>query len=183
MLKNTNHSYGSMAMIMHWLMAVVIFAMFGLGYWMTGLSYYDHWYHAAPEIHKAVGMLLLGVLLFRTGWRWLNVRPALAGKVWEQMAALSVHRLHYVLMFSVMISGYLIPTAEGVGIDIFGWFTVPAMLMLDKQQADLIGEIHWFSAWVLMGLAALHAVAALKHHWIDHDATLLSMLGVSVNRH
>jgi len=38
------------------------------------------------------------------------------------LAALTVHRSHYVLMFIVLVAGYLIPTAEGVGIDLFGWF-------------------------------------------------------------
>ncbi|MDQ6982812.1 MAG: cytochrome b/b6 domain-containing protein, partial [Mariprofundus sp.] len=119
----------------------------------------------------------------------INTRPELMGAWWEQVVALSVHRLHYVLMFTVLISGYLIPTAEGVGVDVFGWFTVPATLTFDKQQADLIGndlignnligKIHWASAWAMMGLAGLHSGAALKHHLIDKDITLLRMLGIA----
>jgi len=160
-------------------MALALFGMFALGLWMTDLVYYDRWYHDAPEIHKGIGILLLIVLLFRFFWRLINTRPELIGAWWEQVVALSVHRLHYVLMFTVLITGYLIPTAEGVGIDVFGWFTVPATLMFDKQQADLIGNIHRVSAWAMMGLAGLHAGAALKHHVIDKDITLLRMLGIT----
>jgi len=189
MLRNTSISYGWLSIVLHWLMALALFGMFVLGFWMTELTYYDRWYHDAPEIHKSIGILLLIVLLFRFFWRLINTRPELMGVWWEQVVALLVHRLHYVLMFTVLISGYLIPTAEGAGVDVFGWFTVPATLTFDKQQAaligndlignDLIGKIHWASAWAMMGLAGLHSGAALKHHWIDKDITLLRMLGIA----
>nr|WP_231368513.1 cytochrome b [Mariprofundus ferrooxydans] len=180
-LRNTSTSYGLVAIMIHWFMAVAIPAMFALGIWMTGLTYYDRWYHDAPEIHKSIGMLLLFLLLFRVIWRVINRPPVLLGLWWEKRLALTVHQLHYLLMFIVMLSGYLIPTAEGVGIDVFGWFTVPATFSFDKQQADLIGSIHRISAWAIMGLTILHAAAALKHHWIDKDITLLRMLGISRN--
>jgi len=179
MLRNTISSYGLVSIMLHWLMAIAIFAMFALGYWMTTLTYYDRWYHDAPDIHKAIGGLLLLLLLFRFVWRLLNPRLELLGAWWEQMVALSVQRLHYVLMFTVLITGYLIPTAEGVGIDVFGLFTLPATLSFDQQQADFIGKIHWASAWAMMALAGLHAGAAMKHHLIDKDITLLRMLGMA----
>jgi len=177
-LKNTAGSYGWVSIGLHWGMALTIFGMFALGVWMRTLGYYETWYHEAPAIHKSIGILLLFALIFRLGWRLINVRPELLGLWWEKLVALAVHRLHYLLMFTVMLSGYLIPTAEGVGIDMFGWFTVPATFNFDKQQADMIGIIHWASAWAMMGLAAMHAGAALKHHVIDKDITLLRMLGI-----
>ena len=162
---------------MHWLMAVMIFGMFGLGLWMVELNYYDSWYHDAPYIHKAVGMLLLFMLLFRLIWRLINIRPNLMGETWEQIIALMVHRSHYILLFAITITGYLIPTAEGVGIDLFGLFTVPASFSFTKAEADLIGLLHRYIAWAVIALAAAHAGAALKHHFIDKDTTLLRMLG------
>ena len=158
-------------------MAVIIFAMFGLGLWMVELGYYDSWYHDAPYIHKAIGMLLLFALIFRFGWRLSNKRPNLMGAAWEQFIALLVHRSHYLLLFAITISGYLIPTAEGVGIDVFGLFEVPASFSFTKKEADLIGMIHLYVAWAIIGLTSAHAAAALKHHFIDKDITLLRMLG------
>ena len=176
-LRNTSTSYGLIAIVMHWLMAVVIFAMFGLGLWMVELNYYDSWYHDAPYLHKAMGMLLLLALIFRFAWRLSNPRPELMGQAWEKIVALAVHRLHYVLVLLALLSGYLIPTAQHVGIDVFGWFTVPALMSLGKSEADLVGLLHFYSAWAVIGLAAAHAGAALKHHVIDQDMTLLRMLG------
>ena len=181
MLRNTSTSYGLVSIVLHWLIAVVIFGMFGLGLWMVELGYYDNWYHDAPYIHKAIGMLLLFALIFRFVWRLINNRPNLMGAAWEQLIALLVHRMHYLLLFAITITGYLIPTAEGVGIDVFGWFTVPASFSFTKTEADLIGLIHLYVAWAVIGLAAAHAGAALKHHFIDKDITLLRMLGQTNN--
>jgi len=176
-LRNTSQSYGLVAITMHWLMAFIIFAMFGLGLWMVELNYYDSWYHDAPYIHKAVGMLLLFLLIFRFSWRLSNTRPKLMGETWEKFIALLVHRSHYLLLFGITITGYLIPTAEGVGIDIFGLFTIPATFSFSKDEADLIGLIHLYIAWAVIALTFAHAGAALKHHFIDKDITLLRMLG------
>ena len=179
MLKNSRTQFGWVAIALHWSMALAIFAMFVLGFWMVELDYYDSWYHDAPYIHKAVGMLLLFMLFFRIVWVLANVKPDIMGAAWERLIALIVHRTHYVLMLVLMITGYLIPTANGVGIDVFGWFTVPASLGFTKEEADLVGKIHWATAWAMMGLAGMHAAAALKHHVIDKDATLLRMLGLN----
>jgi len=177
-VRNTEHAYGSVAIVMHWLMALAIFGMFALGLWMRTLDYYDAWYHRAPYIHKSVGMLLLFLLIFRLVWLATNAKPAIIGKPWEQISALAVHRMHYVLMVIIMLTGYLIPTAKGIGVDVFDWFTVPAMPANIPQQADVAGIIHLWSAWMLIGLALLHSGAALKHHFVDRDETLLRMFGI-----
>ncbi|MDQ6952734.1 MAG: cytochrome b [Mariprofundaceae bacterium] len=177
-LFNQTDRYGWVAIAIHWLMAWAVVGMFALGVWMRTLGYYDSWYHHAPELHKSIGILLLALLLFRWLWRLLNIRPELMGEAWEQVIALSVHRLHYVLLFLLMVTGYLIPTAEGVGIDVFGWFTVPALITFDKDTTDLLGIMHQYLAWSAMALACLHGAAALKHHIIDKDHTLRRMLGL-----
>ncbi|EPB8012941.1 cytochrome b [Pseudomonas aeruginosa] len=49
------------------------------------------------------------------------------------------------------------------------------------DQADVAGEIHLYLAWALVVFAVLHALAALKHHFVDRDPTLKRMLGRSSN--
>lgn len=175
--RNTRQGYGSISILLHWLVAVAVVGLFGLGIWMVDLGYYDPWYQRAPDIHRSIGVLLFAVLLLRLAWRYGNPAPAPLGKAWEQKSARLVHLLLYLLILALTVSGYLISTADGRAIDVFGLFSVPATLSGLEQQEDIAGEIHEILAWILIALSALHALAALKHHFIDHDATLKRMLG------
>ncbi|MFQ5636111.1 MAG: cytochrome b [Gammaproteobacteria bacterium] len=178
-LLNTENSYGAPAVIVHWLSAAIIIGMFGLGYWMVDLDYYSSWYRRAPDIHKSVGMLFAIVFVFRLALRIFSPEPAPVGgtPAWQTRIAHAVHRLFYVLIGCHLIAGYLISTADGRPISVFGWFDVPATITWIPAQEDVAGDIHWYLALSIMSLAGLHALAALKHHFFDRDETLRRMLG------
>jgi cytochrome b561 len=122
-------------------------------------------------------VLLFLVVVLRLSWRSFNPRPEPLGNRLEQRMAKLAHRTLYALLLMLMASGYLISTAEGDPIEVFGWFGVPATLHGLQGQADIAGEIHELLAFTLIGLVAVHAGAALKHHFIDRDRTLGRMLG------
>ena len=177
MLKNTDQSYGWISIAIHWLMVLMIFFMFGLGLYMVELSYYDAWYKGSLELHKSLGLLALAILLLRTGWRFSNIRPAhLPGPRWEQRSAQLMHLGLYVVMFILMISGYLISTADGRAIAVFELFNVPALPQSVENQEDIAGEIHAILAWMLMVMSAMHALAAIKHELINKDHGLKRIL-------
>mgnify|MGYP003507926535 FL=1 len=177
--RNSSSAYGLLSIVLHWLMAVGVFGMFALGLWMVELDYYSRWYKQAPDLHKSIGLCLLALMLLRFGWRQLSPRPLpLASHTASiQRVSKAVHLLLYVGLLALMLSGYLISTAEGRGISVFGWFEVPASLTSIPDQEDLAGEVHFWLAWAVVVFAGLHALAALKHHFIDRDATLSRMLG------
>lgn len=85
--------------------------------------------------------------------------------------------LLYLILFAIIISGYLISTADGQPISVFDWFSVPAVFT-GREQADLAGDVHLYLAWAVVVLSLLHAAGALKHHFIDKDITLKRMLGI-----
>jgi len=178
--RNSDQQWGLVSMVFHWLSALVIIGLFALGLWMTSLDYYDRWYEVAPDIHRSMGVLLFGFTLLRLLWRrWETVPQALPNqRRWEIGAAHGVHILLYLLLFSIMISGYLISTADGQGVQVFGWFEVPASIYGHHNQEDLAGEIHEWLAFFMIALVLLHSAAALKHHFLDRDATLRRMLGL-----
>lgn len=176
MWRDTADTYGQLSILLHWLIAGVVSGLFALGLWMVGLDYYDAWYHRAPALHKGIGVLLLGVMLLRAAWRCGNPQPRLSGTPLQRGLARAMHRSLYGLLFAVIISGYLISTADGRPVDVFGLMQLPATLSGLEQQEDIAGIFHKVLAMLMMALAALHALAALKHHLIDHDRTLLRML-------
>ena len=177
MWRNTPGSYGHVSIALHWLIATTTFGLFALGLWMVELDYYDGWYQRAPDIHKSTGMLLFAAALLRVLWRYSNPRPAPLGTTLEKHTAVLVHSGLDILLFIVMISGYLISTADNRAIEVFSLFSVPATIAGLDNQADIAGAVHTWLAYALTGLAAVHAMAALKHHYIDRDNTLRRMLG------
>lgn len=168
-------------MFLHWIFAIAVYAMFGIGLWMVTLSYYDGWYHQAPELHKSIGVLLMMGLVIRVVWRRISPPPP-APKHHTRLTRLSATTAHialYALLFAILISGYLISTADGKPISVFGIFEIPATLADAGSQADTAGTLHLWLAWSIVILSVLHGLAALKHHFIDKDDTLKRMLGRS----
>lgn len=181
MLRNTKTAYGWVAILLHWIMALTIFAMFGLGLYMVELTYYDAWYKGSLDLHKSIGILLLALLFIRTLWRCININPDSADEHASKFELKSAHLVHlglYLLMFTLMISGYLISTADGRGINVFEVFTVPAIPFAVDNQEDIAGQIHEILAWALIVLAGIHGLAAIKHHFINKNNTLVRMFKV-----
>lgn len=179
--RNGAGTYGTFPIALHWLMAIAIFGLFALGLWMRSLTYYDAWYDPAPALHKSIGVLLFAALLLRLGWRLTDPPPTPLASLsrFERQASILVHWTFYALLFSIVASGYLISTADGRPIEVFGLFSIPALVSGLPSQADIAGAIHLTLAWCVIVLACVHALAALKHHFFDRDRTLLRMLGQS----
>jgi len=185
-IKNDQENYGLISKLLHWLIALATFGLFGLGLWMTDLGYYDEWYQKAPKLHEGIGVFLFIFLIIRIVWRWISPLPEPVStlKKWERTGSHFAHSLLNLLLLVITISGYLIITAKGEPVHVFDLFIVPATNLNDifyleglANQEDLAGEIHYYVAWGLIVLAGIHALAAFKHHFIDKDRTLDRMLG------
>lgn len=178
MLKDSETNYGLISKSIHWLSALAIIGLFGLGFWMVDLTYYSQWYKTAPDIHKSIGVLLLILTVFRLLWKLLTPSPLSLDEhsLLVKRATHITHYFIYVLMIVTMISGYFISTADGRGIEVFNMFVVPSLGELFINQEDIAGFIHEWLAYSLIALTTMHALAALKHHFIDKDSTLKRMI-------
>ena len=87
-----------------------------------------------------------------------------------------MHWFLVVLLVVLPVTGYLISTSEGAGIDIFGLFEVPAFFDISAGTRDLAIDLHYYLAYGGIALVGLHAGAALKHTFIDKGSTLVRML-------
>ncbi len=178
--RNTGNRWGLVSIGFHWLMAVAVIGLFGVGLYMVDLGYMDPLRNVLPHWHRSVGLLLGVALVLRLLWRLVSPPPAPlpAHTRFEHLAAHSAHWLLYTLMLVMVISGYLISTADGRGVAVFEWFRVPAITGDVDGLEDLAGDWHRWMGWTLVILAGLHALAALKHHFLDRDDTLRRMLGM-----
>lgn len=180
----TVNSYSLLAVIFHWLAVPLVLGLFGLGLWMDSLDYYHAWYQKAPQLHVALGVtlaiLIFGRIIYRTLARYPSSLPTHAR--WERISARIAHVFLYLLMVGMFVTGYLIITAEGDPLSVYGWFEVPSVISSDANLQDIAGEIHEYAAFVLIGLVVIHALAALKLHFFDKDDTLRRMLGLRPRR-
>lgn len=176
-LTNTDNHYGSVAILLHWGMAILIFGMLGLGLYMTGLpigieklKYYG-W-------HKATGIVVLGLVMFRMVWRIVNRQPLLPGDmpVWQKKVAHAVHFFLYGGMVAMPLSGWLMSSAAGFPVSVYGLFVLPGIIAPDKGMHHLFETVHTWLAYGLMGALMAHIGAAFFHHLVLKDKVLRSMM-------
>ena len=173
--------YTPVAIALHWLLALAIVGMFGVGVYMTDLPISPlriklyNW-------HNWAGITFLALTVLRVLWRVTHRPPALpvavsnAMPAWQTQAYHATHHLMYVLFFIVPLAGWAYSSAAGFPIVWFGQIALPDLLAKNETVAELIKPLHQLSAFALMGLAALHVAAALKHHWVDRDGLMQRML-------
>lgn len=177
-------SYRPIRIITHWVIAAAVIGLFVLGLWMVDLDYYHPWYNRAPDWHRSVGLLLMMALTLRIMWRLFGKRidPIASHNPWEQLIGRLMHSTLDLITLLVIASGYLISTADGRAVAIFDWFAVPALFTGANNQESVAGLWHEWLAIALIVLASLHALAALKHHVVDRDATLRRMCGLRIKK-
>jgi cytochrome b561 len=95
---------------------------------------------------------------------------------WQHHAARVTHLLLYALMVAIPLVGWMYTSAAGFPVVYLKLVQLPDLVSKDKELAALLKLVHKVLAWSLSGVVALHVAAALKHHFIDRDATLGRML-------
>lgn len=175
-LKSTEKGWGPIARLFHWGMLVLFVGILVVGYTMTDLPL-GATKLKVYALHKSVGITLLALAVLRLTWRLGERRPRLPPMPsWQARAAGGAHGLLYVLMFAIPLTGWLFNSAAGFPLQWFRLVNLPALTAADPALKALAREAHEALAAILIGVVVLHAVAALKHHFIDRDDTLRLML-------
>ena len=169
--------YTRTAMSLHWLIALMLFGMFGLGLYMTELP-------LSPtklklySYHKWAGVSVFLLVLLRLTWRITHAPPPLPMSMprWQVTAAAVGHHLLYVLMVIVPLSGWLMSSAKGFQTVWFGVLPLPDLLSKDEALGETLLWVHRWLNYFFMSLVAGHALAAIKHQFADRDGLLSRML-------
>src|SRR3569833_658332 len=172
---STDWRYSETAVFLHWLLAVLIAGMAGLGWYMMSIEHAPNapWYF---NLHKSIGLLIFGLVLIRAIWR-LGHRPAeLPASLpkWEVVAASITQWLMYACMLLQPITGFLGASYSKSGIIFFG-IRLPTWRTPNHDTAEQFFEIHETLVWILVALVVLHAAAGLKHLLIDRDRVFQRM--------
>jgi cytochrome b561/polyisoprenoid-binding protein YceI len=189
--------YTAVAIVLHWAIAFAIALMIPLGFWMHIQAEHgvatDELFRAF-QLHKSIGLTVLVLSVARLGWRLANPPPPLPEHMpaWERFAAKATHWAFYALTIGLPLSGWLYVSAgwsihENEPLPVptyyFGLFSVPHLFGLPNASegvreaaAETAFTAHWVMAYAMIGLAALHVLAALKHHIFDKDQVLAHMI-------
>lgn len=169
--------YTRTAIALHWIVALLIVGNFLFGLYVEGLPNSPAKLHDLAY-HKWAGMTVLFLSAFRLLWRLWHPAPALPDTMpdWQKKAAHVSHVLLYVLFFATPITGWLFSSATGLKVVYFGVLPIPDLIGRSKEAAHLLHGVHQWLAYSLAAVVALHAGAALRHHYVDRDDVLRRML-------
>ena len=169
--------YTGTAKTLHWLMAILLFGLLALGFYMHDLP-------LSPEKlklyswHKWAGVTAFLLVLVRLAWRVTHLPPALPASMPRimQLAAHAGHFALYALMIAIPLSGWLMSSAKGFQTVWFGVLPIPDLLDKNKELGDLLAVVHKGLNLLFVAVLAGHIGAALKHHFIDKDDILTRIL-------
>ncbi|MDZ4813245.1 MAG: cytochrome b [Pseudomonadota bacterium] len=176
-LKNTTSRFGTLSIGMHWLMLLLLVAVYASielrGYFPRGSDLRA----GLKTWHFMLGLSVFALVFVRLAIRLAGSTPRIQPELpaWQRQFARLMHALLYVFMVVMPVLGWLTLSAEGKPIPFFG-LHLPALIAADKAFADSLNEIHETIGTIGYYLIGLHAAAALFHHYVMHDNTLLRML-------
>jgi cytochrome b561 len=175
-LETVKSHYPLPGRFLHWLMALALAANFMLGTSISAMQLSPQKLQLLAW-HKWAGITLLGLVSLRLLNRLAFPPPAPEpGPAWQRRAAALVHTALYVLMFAIPFSGWLVSSAAGISVVYLGVWELPQLLPKNIEWVDTLKGVHEALNQTLLTLVVLHVAAAMKHHFIDHDRSLIRML-------
>lgn len=180
---NTNEEFGSVTKFFHWSIAILVFTQVIIVN-IKQFFFQEETHRVAAgfligELHKPIGVLVLGLAVLGLIWHTLNRRPKLPPEIpgWQVASARLVHSLLYVLVITMALSGIMMSAAAGYPVNFFhlGTITFGIGKDPDPHVAEHLFNIHKTTASILIALISLHILAALKHHYVDKNNVLRRM--------
>jgi cytochrome b561 len=169
-------TYHAAAKVLHWLTALAVLGLLGVGLWMTGLpiSLLKLQVYAW---HKWIGLAVLTLTVLRLLWRWRHPPPPLPGTIarWERALAPIGHWMLLLLLIAMPVSGWLMSSAAGVAVVWFGILPLPDLVPRNPGLFEALRTSHFVLSRLLMAVVALHVLAVLRHDVVRRDGIFRRM--------
>lgn len=168
--------YDSVTVVLHWLTAILVLALFGSAMAWTYLPR-EMGLRWLSGLHVSFGVALAAVVGARLIWRLTYGRrlQAAPGSRIVHIAARSMHLALYGLLLAQIALGFGIEWLGGGPVSFFGFFDIPSPLAASRDLSSRLENIHGVIAWTMMTLVGGHAIAALWHHYVAKDNVLARM--------
>jgi cytochrome b561 len=167
--------YSSLAIALHWTIAVLIIGMIALGWYMLSVEKQPNsaWLF---DLHKSLGLTVFGLIALRILWRASHRPEGLPDSVpmWQAKLATLIHWLLYAGMIVMPLTGYLGASYSTHPPKFFGLGT-PIWATPNQDLSEQFFTIHGLIAWALVVVISLHVLAGLKHLLIDRDRVFQRM--------
>ena len=176
-LKNTTNRYGSLSIMMHWVMFILIAATFAAiecrVFFEKGTEMRDLF----KAWHFSLGLIILAMVLIRLYFRFTQISPSITPALpnMQQRAAKAGHFLLYAFMLIIPITGWLMLNAYGKPAVLLG-LDLPMLIESNKQIGSYLFDFHETAASAGYLLIGAHAIVSLLHHYVQKDDTLTRML-------
>jgi cytochrome b561 len=175
--RNTTSSWGALSKAFHWIIVLLI-----VNQWLIGRRA-DALPNGLEKLqalgwHKSFGMTILMLAILRLAWRLMNPVPDLAAETrpWERWLARVSHVLLYALLVAMPLTGWMMSSARNFKVSWFKLFQFPDLVAPADETFRQMQHLHHLLFNLLVGVAALHIIGALKHHFIDRNDVLKRML-------
>lgn len=182
---STRTRYDAVAIALHWLTVLAILSLLAMGWIMTSVPPGSATQFMLFQWHKSVGITVLGLTVLRLGWRLAHKAPALPDTMppLEKLAAHLGHVGLYALLFAMPLTGWALVSTSPFNIPtmLYGFIPFPHLVFpaaLGSKaalNADFVNA-HFVGVWLIVALVAVHAAAALRHHFVLRDTVLTRML-------
>ena len=175
---NTYQSkYPLSAIVLHWLLVVLVFVLYGLGWYMVEIPKGTPpvaWFY---NLHKSIGLIAVVPIVWLICWRATHLVPPLPASIprWKVKAAKTNHLLFYVCLVVMTLSGFIESNFTKYGIKFFG-YQLPLLGWEDKTIYYLFNRIHVYTSYLFVALIAVHIAAAFQHLLLVKDGVFQRML-------
>ncbi len=169
----TVQRYGPAMQLLHWVMALLMFAALPLAWAMVEMPRTAAGREWLYTLHKSVGVTVLVLAAVRLVIRTTRPIPPEPSDMprWMALSGRASHWLLYGILLAMPISGYVLSSGGGQPVPYFGLFDLPG-LPKNLALAETARSIHLTLQWAVYALIALHLLATAYHVAVRRDGLL-----------
>jgi cytochrome b561 len=173
----TGH-YEPVARALHWVVAALAAIVVVLGWLAVAAPHNSPARGGLLLVHRSIGLTILGLMTFRSLWRWQHPPPPLPAAVGPVVTRLvpPTHFALYLIFIAMPLAGYVNSAAAGHDVSVFGLFSIPPLVPRDARVAQWAIAVHLVGQYVVYLLVSLHVAGALYHCAIRRDGVFERML-------